>query len=741
MIGHTLANYRIDREIGRGSMAVVYEAVQLSLNRTVALKVLAGPLATNQEFVQRFEREAHAAARLNHPNITQIYDFGMEEHVYFIAMEYCPGQTLERLLSPGEPVPLPRAGGIVRQLAAALACAHAAGIVHRDVKPSNVMMMDGDTIKLMDLGIARALDDLDLTTPGSAVGTLRYMSPEQASGGPCDARSDVYSLGLLCHQVLTGTLPPAGNDGLDGPDTPDASAGCVIPVPVRNVVSRALSRDTRKRFRDAAGFLAAWEEAFQKASCETLIVSLPPAIVDPHPGPAHFLGAANRACRSRLSLRRPRRLIAAVSIASLCLLTAVGASLPGIRVTTDPPGAIVSMDDNRIGISPLEIRRMVPGSHTVAVSRKGFKPVSKTILLGWRSRAHVAIDLPPIKGWMKVTSTPSAASVWLDGKRRGDTPLYIDRLSLGAHRVRLTKSGYRPREETISVTGKTLLPVAFSLVPQSSELRVESQPPGADVYIDGRFAGTTPVTGHRVSPGAHVVELRSPGRRTFRKEIFAKPETPLDISTELAVDHGTILVESLPSGASVLVDEKFKGHTPLTLRDLPCKDYTLQVEEEGYETRKVTVAVEPGSTRRVPVALTPALGSLLVIASPGEVDVFLDGKLAGTASPALALDDVRVGRREICLVRTGYRVFRETVEVEKGNTFVMEADLEEDRPRAWQPASTIRLANGRVIQADILYTTESELTLRVEKGTISISRHLVADIYPAGTAPSPPPPQ
>ncbi len=547
MIGHTLANYRIDREIGRGSMAVVYEAVQLSLNRTVALKVLAGPLATNHEFVQRFEREAHSAARLNHPNITQIYDFGSEEHVYFIAMEYCPGQTLEQLLSPGQPVPLPRAVGIVRQLAAALTCAHAAGIVHRDVKPSNVMMMDGDTVKLMDLGIARALDDLDLTTPGRAVGTLRYMSPEQASGTPCDARSDVYSLGLVVHQVLTGTLPAAGSNGLDAPDIPGTDAGYMLPAMVRNVVSRALSKDPGERYEDAAGFLASWEEALQKASCETLIVSLPLATVEPRPELAPARSAAGRAGWRGLSIRRPRRLIAAVSIASLCIFTATVASLPGIRVTTDPPGAIVSMDGDRIGMSPIEIKRLVPGSHTVAVSRKGFKPVSKTIRLGWRSRANVTIDLPAIKGWIKVTSTPSAASVWLDGKRRGDTPLYVDRLSLGAHRVRLIKSGYQPTEKTISVTGNTLLPVAFSLVSQSSKLSVESQPPGADLYVDGRFSGTTPVAGHRLFPGAHVIELRSPGRRTFRKEIFAKPETPLDISTELSPEHGTIMVESLPS--------------------------------------------------------------------------------------------------------------------------------------------------------------------------------------------------
>ena len=155
----------------------------------------------------------------------------------------------------------------------------------------------------------------------------------------------------------------------------------------------------------------------------------------------------------------------------------------------------------------------------------------------------------------------------------------------------------------------------------------------------------------------------------------------------------------------------------------------------------MTVPVQPGSTRRVSVLLTPAVGSLLIIASPGEAEVFLDGKLAGTASPALALDNVRVGRRGICLIRTGYRLFRESVDIEKGNTAVMEADMEEDRPRAWQPTSTIRMASGRVIQGDVLHTTESELTLRVKKGTIVISRHLVADIYPAGTTPSPTPPQ
>lgn len=250
--------YEMVRHIARGGMAQVYLAKDLLLDRPVALKVLFPELSVDQAFVERFRREAKAAANLSHPNIVSIYDWGQGDSTYFIVMEYVDGPTLSAVLKQGALEPQ-RAAGIAASVAAALDFAHRRGVIHRDVKPGNVLIDDRGQVKVADFGIARAVGTSeDLTQTGSVMGTATYFSPEQAQGFPVDSRSDVYSLGVVLYEMATGKPPFTGDNPVSiaykhvkEPPPQPRSLNPSIPVALEAIIMKALAKEPESRYQSA----------------------------------------------------------------------------------------------------------------------------------------------------------------------------------------------------------------------------------------------------------------------------------------------------------------------------------------------------------------------------------------------------------------------------------------------------------------------------------------------------------
>lgn len=207
MENQTIGQYRVEQEIGRGGMATVYRATQLSLGRPVALKVLAHNLTSDPGLVERFHHEAVIASHLSHPNIVQVYDTGKDAGSYYIAMEFIDGPTLAQVIKAKGALEIPHAVAVALSAAEALALAHARGVVHRDIKPANIMQTMAGRVVVMDFGIARAALMSSLTVTGTTIGTPAYMSPEQAMGRKADARTDLYALGVVLYQALIGRVP------------------------------------------------------------------------------------------------------------------------------------------------------------------------------------------------------------------------------------------------------------------------------------------------------------------------------------------------------------------------------------------------------------------------------------------------------------------------------------------------------------------------------------------------------
>ena len=251
--------YEILRHLARGGMAEVYLAHDLMLDRRVALKVLFRELSTDRSFVERFRREAQAAANLSHPNIVSIYDWGEEDGTYFIVMEYIEGRTLGQVIRAGGPLQPERAADIGADVAAALHYAHQSGVIHRDVKPGNVLVSTTGVVKVTDFGIARAANtDQDLTQTGSVMGTATYFSPEQAQGHRVDGRSDIYSLGVVLYEMLVGRPPFQGDNPMaiaykhvrEEP-VPPRQANADVPVEFEAIVLQAMAKNPNDRYMTA----------------------------------------------------------------------------------------------------------------------------------------------------------------------------------------------------------------------------------------------------------------------------------------------------------------------------------------------------------------------------------------------------------------------------------------------------------------------------------------------------------
>lgn len=295
MIGNTVGNYKVLEKIGEGGMGAVFRGVDMMLEREVAIKVLRPELAVQPEIVERFRAEAVTLAKLNHPKIATLYSFFRHGDHFLMVMEFVRGQTLGDLISEQGAINYERAVPMFCQALEGIDHAHSLGIIHRDVKPGNMMVSASGTVKVMDFGIARVLGAARMTKAGHLIGTIEYMSPEQVRGQHTDARSDIYSSGIVLYELLTGRVPFSSDSEYDlmrsqieQPPPPPRNFSAEIPEYIEAAILRALAKKPEERFETAGGFREALLAAVSIASRPVVPQTLP-VRVEQQPIAAHVM--------------------------------------------------------------------------------------------------------------------------------------------------------------------------------------------------------------------------------------------------------------------------------------------------------------------------------------------------------------------------------------------------------------------------------------------------------------------
>ncbi len=544
--------YRVLRELGRGSMGVVYHAHDPHIDRPVALKVLRHDRVMSQEFVERFLKEARAIGRLSHPHIVNVYDVGEDHGTVFIAMEFIEGRALNACMV-GEAFDLERIAELTVQVAEALDYAHGRGIVHRDIKPSNIIVQPDGSVKITDFGIARIEDPAATqhTQAGDILGTPAYMSPEQVLGKQVDGRSDLFSLGVILYELVCGRRPFAGKAigtvltaiVQEEPPTP-AAVRPDLPESVARVISRCLQKDPEARYRtgrELARAVRAWRA--------------------PEAGRSEDIGRKTPVVPV-ISGRRK-----AVYAVTLFVLLATGAALvasrtgllsnPKVRVAveSDPPGAEILIDD-------------VPHGTTSG-----------------------AVKLRPGKAVLQVVSVPPGADVSVDGELKGVTPFELE-VPLGEHRIGLSKAGYADHEEVLAFESERLRTVTVELSPKSAVLEIQSDPPGATVFVEGREQGTTPLV-VETPPGRYLVAASKTGHHRWEGTVRVSEQKKAVLRIRLPPVVVYLQVGSSPPGARLFVDGEDAGETPARV-PVSLGTHDIRLELAGYRGWTRTIQVPEG---------------------------------------------------------------------------------------------------------------------------------------------------
>ncbi len=440
--------YRIERLLGKGGMGQVFLAHDLTLEREVAIKVLPPDVAQDDQVVRRFQQEAKTAAKLDHPNIIPIYRVESEGGLNYFVMKYISGTSLEDLLDKKEPLPVPEIQRILWEAACALGHAHQRGVVHRDVKPANIMFDHDGRVMLTDFGISKALQAATgLTATGMIIGTPHYMAPEQGKGAAVDGRADQYSLGVVGYRMITAELPFSGDSVHtiiykhiyeEPPLASTKRPG--IPASLTVAISRALVKEPDQRFPTMEDFATAvWPEqpVASPGRLRTAARPRPPsrATADARTeitgAPTTRLPAARRRSRAPLVIGL---VVVAAGIGGYLML---GGERSGERVAVASVDTVRIQDTVRVPVA----RRPAP-----------IKP---------REQAPVA----PAQGFLTIAADPFG-QVYIDGVDAGQTPLVEYAVKPGRHTIRIEHAGFRTITETVQVDASNTVRKRYTLLPE-----------------------------------------------------------------------------------------------------------------------------------------------------------------------------------------------------------------------------------------------------------------------------------
>jgi eukaryotic-like serine/threonine-protein kinase len=512
--------YEVEGLIGDGAMGRVYRGFDPLVRRAVAIKTFKADgidPKTAEDLVRRFSREAQLAGALSHPHIVSIFDVGED---YFV-MEFLEGKTLLDLIEERGSLPADEALLLFAPIADALDYAHRKGVIHRDIKPGNIMVLPDGRPKLMDFGVAH-MESSNITKAGEVLGSPSYMAPEQIAGEEITKRADLFSLGTVAYQTLTGQKPFQGSTVTtviyrvvheDPP--PPRKWNEELPVHYDAVFRKALSKSPSGRYATALEFTAALDLRAFDLDADAAFPA--PSGRGPAPTRERAIATSGGGATGK-ALWTGAAVVAALAIAGGLWLarrpaaapdtppTPAPALLTGLRIETDPPGATVAIDGKEVGVSPLALPAVAPGVRSVRVARPGYAPAQLSLeIVADVPLAPLRFSLQPTEGRAAVASDPTGATLFVDGHDAGKTPKSDLTLLPGPHNVRIEAPGYQPWRRRIEAKAGETVSVEARLVAVPAEQKPSPEPEptppplkegdlvelGADVTPPRKISGET----------------------------------------------------------------------------------------------------------------------------------------------------------------------------------------------------------------------------------------------------------
>ncbi len=624
-----IGRFEIVRELGRGAMGLVYLAHDPKIERQVAIKTIhksaALPEAEAEESRQRFMREAQAAGKLIHQGIVTIFDVGEDQGISYIAMEYIEGKNLEAATKPEHLLPADQVVRLMIQACHALDYAHQHRIIHRDVKPANLMVVGERQLKITDFGLAKN-PSANLTSAGTLIGTPNYMSPEQIMGKPLDGRSDLFSLGVVLYELLTGEKPFGGDTVStiiykvlhEHPKPPDA-VNPRVPSALAKVLMKSIDKDPARRHQSGAEFAAelqSWLEADAAVAAAAKAGAPAPSTAGPpakRPGPP--LKEAARVVPAAAPARRRRRVLLPIL---LILLVGVGAAAT-YRYVPEVQELLARLVGGAGGG-----RAEAPGEGGGADVASGTPA----------DLAGPEVDLPaaPPQGEavsISVETDPPGGEIYLDDRRVVGGSILLAKEDTTTHTLVAENECFVDRA---SVQAGAAESVVIPLqTPKLHTIRVASEPEGATIYLDGEAQDErTPADLALTACEAHTIELRKSGferaTREFSSETVWADVSPLLLRLE-RLPEGFVAVKA-PYPVQVLKDGRRIGTSGENVK-LPAGSHRLTfVNRDLFVSVSATVEVQ-GDKTVTPKLKFPGVGELTIHANPSNGTVYVNGREIG----------------------------------------------------------------------------------------------------------------
>jgi serine/threonine-protein kinase len=665
--------YQIVSELGRGSMGVVYQGFDPVIGRTVAIKtMLTEGLAPAEfeDFKARFQREAQAAGVLNHPSIVTVYDFGEDHGVLYLAMEFLEGKSLQQIVEEEGVLPPERIIPIYDQVCEALDLAHSHNIIHRDVKPANIMILQSGLVKMTDFGIAKMLST-GMTQAGQILGTPNYMSPEQVRGRQIDGRSDLFSLGVILYELVTGEKPFGGQNITtviykiinENPIPPRELDSSIHPG-LSYVIQKSLAKSPDERYqtcRELAEDLKNYKKlGGAVAPSETVVVRVPPLAATgaesrqaptvkprpayPPPGQAPVTAGEQPITRPvsiqvipPVQAATPKSSSASLFLLLLLLLAGGGAGYYYFFIMRPQATQVAS-----VPVQPSSVPTPQP---TVDPTQPG---------------GEATPPEPEGGGGDAIVTTPGAPATDIASGTSTTSP------PLGQPAESAPKSGTGPTATSVEPKPAPATSGA-RVAPQPGSLAVSSNVPGAQITVDGKSdpAWVTPFTVPNLSPGMHSIAVTKEGYTTAQRNVTIEAGRATSLNVALGAPVGEVNIVTTPPGIDVLIDGQPAGKTPFQ-KSAGLGKHTFTLQAPGMDPYTSTFEIKYDGyivTKRIDLsgAVAASTGVVEIRTAPPGATVTTGGKAVGSTTPT----SIRLpaGRHMLSLSLEGYQTLHVGVDV------------------------------------------------------------------------------